>query len=448
MKHYNTFIFDSYAFDEKTGTITLNYSLDDEVKFTETLVIPVPSRPERPLSLDAALFALHLIGGISYYKTCLPKKIEIRSGNLTKDQAAFWNTVYENGLGEFFYQNKIDFRGLINLPATAAQSSKLTAKSLSDKPHASSKRCLVPIGGGKDSIVTIELLKKAGFDVTLFRMEAHPIIDELAKIADLPMITVKRSLSPALFELNKDGALNGHIPITAYLSFVTIITAMLHGFDAVVMSNERSSNYGNVEYLGKDINHQWSKSLAFENAFEKYVHTNITPDIRYFSLLRPLSEIHIARIYSRYPQYFSKATSCNANWKILARHEEQSDEWCRKCPKCAFVFAILSPFISKDTLIGIFGGNLFDDESLLPLYRELLAIEGFKPFECVGTPEETLTALILAHEKGEWNDSKVMQMALEEAVMPDNVRGMVEEQFTMSKDHAIPEEFLSVLNAS
>lgn len=78
------------------------------------------STPPRPLSLEAeaALFALHLAGGTSYYKTCCPKEIEVQSGKLNADQAAFWNTVYERGLGEFFYQNQIDFRKLIQFPIT------------------------------------------------------------------------------------------------------------------------------------------------------------------------------------------------------------------------------------------------------------------------------------------------------------------------------------------
>lgn len=451
MKNHQSFIFDSYSFDEKTGTITLNYSLDDEVKFTETLTIPVPTDSTfniQSSTFQSALQALHLIGGISYYKTCLPKKIIIKSGSLTKDQTQFWNTVYENGLGEFFYRNNIDCRGFFNFPfEKETKNQKPVTKNPNPIPQ---PLTLVPLGGGKDSIVTLELLKQAGADITLFRMEPHPLIDELADIAKLPMITVSRKLDPLLFELNKQGALNGHIPISAYVSFVTVIVSLMHGFDAVAMSNERSASYGNVEFHGKEINHQWSKGLEFEKMFQAYVQTYVSENITCFSVLRPISELHIARLFSKYPQYFEHVTSCNANWKILdtaaGLRPAATAKWCGQCPKCAFVFAILSAFLPKDQLLKIFGKNLFEDESLIPLYKELLGLEGFKPFECVGTPEETVSAMILAHEKGEFNDTVIMKMATEEANLPENVHDMIFDQMTPSQDHAIPDFFASKLH--
>ncbi|HLC66307.1 MAG TPA: endonuclease domain-containing protein, partial [Candidatus Nanoarchaeia archaeon] len=257
MQKYQRFVFDSYSLDQKSGEIALKYSLDDTVHFTEHLKLPPATKQVDPSVLDRALFALHMIGGVSYYKTCVPKTIEIRSGSLTKDQAHFFHEVYEKGLGEFFFRNDIDFRGLIQFPSNAEKivptNQKLKTKN--------SRRVLVPIGGGKDSIVTAELLKKAGYDVTLLRMTGHPIIDEMVEALSLPCLTIERKLDPQLFELNKQGALNGHVPITAYLTFAAHIVAMLQDFDAVVLSNERSANIGNVSFKGMVINHQWSKSM-------------------------------------------------------------------------------------------------------------------------------------------------------------------------------------------
>ncbi len=447
MKSYRSFIFDSYHFDPTTGEVTLRYSLDDEVTFAERLTLPLPPSPIafNHAALEASLFALHLIGGISYYKTCLPNTIIVRSGTLSRDQAEWWNTVYTNGLGEFFFRNKIDSRNLISFPwVEGSKETKDTCTSKQSPKHHTS-RCLVPIGGGKDSIVTVELLKKAGFPVTLFRMEPHPIIDALATVAELPMLTAKRTLDPLLFQLNADGAYNGHIPISAYLSLVTVTLSILHGFDAVVMSNERSANAGNVEYLGSTINHQWSKSLEFESLFQQYCSQFITKSLNHFSLLRPLSELHIGRMFSLFPQYFPFATSCNTNWKIL-KTDASTERWCRHCPKCAFVFAVMAAFLPKSALQEMFGSILFDDASLIPLYRELLNIEGFKPFECVGTPQETLAALVLAHERGELQETPVMRMAMEEASLPEDLHELIITQFTPSRDHLIPTEFQSILS--
>lgn len=440
MQQYQTFIFDSYGFDESARRITLTYALDNDIRFEETITLPADvslSITDRE-ALDRALFGLHLIGGISYFKTCLPKTIEIRSGVLTKEQAAFWNDVYENGLGEFFFTNKIDFRGLINFPVTTDETPSIPPPD-SRKVHA-----LTPIGGGKDSLVTIELLKSECFPQTLLRVGSHPFITQMAKTADVPLMEVGRALSPKLFELNEQGALNGHVPITAYLSFLSIVLGELYGYSHVVFSNEESANQGNTVMHGKEINHQWSKSIAFEKAFRTYVQTFITKNVDYFSLLRPLTEMTIVQMFAQFPQYLDQFTSCNANWRILK--DQPTNRWCGHCPKCAFAFALLAAFLPKEDVLHIFNGNdLFADDTLLPLYRELLGIEGIKPFECVGTPEETYTALALAAESGEWNGSVVLKLLDESAARFPDPEAAVEKAFAISDDHCIPDAFQSLI---
>ncbi|OGJ71944.1 hypothetical protein A2454_05965 [Candidatus Peribacteria bacterium RIFOXYC2_FULL_55_14] len=443
MKQYETFIFDSYTFDPKEGKIELKYSLDDEMHFTETVTLQrdglFPSGVDLEL-LDRALFALHLIGGISYYKTCCPKKMEIRSGKLTKEQAEFWNTVYEKGLGEFFYRNNLDPEGLISFPADAQDAPEpIEVQKFHD-------RVLVPIGGGKDSIVTLEMLRACRMDCTLFRLGEHPLINETAEVAKLPLISVKRQLPSVLFQLNEEGALNGHVPITAYLSFLSVIAALLYGFDFIAMSAERSASEGNVEYKGKMINHQWSKSLEFERMFQKYVHRFLTPGIDCFSLLRSMSELHIAQHFCTLPQYFRCATSCNKNWRIL--EEKPKERWCGTCPKCAFSFCQFAAFLPKKQLLEIFGKNLYQDESLLPLYRQLLGLTGFKPFECVGTPEETAAAMLLAVQQGELEETPVMQMfLLEKAESITDIPKLIRSVLEPSSEHAVSARFLMRLDA-
>jgi len=482
MKPYSSFICDYFVFDPEDGKIELHYSLDgstelttgDEVQFTETVILPTKNfqLPTSNFQFDAALRALHLIGGISYFKTCCPRKIEIRSGSLSKEQADFWNTVYEKGLREFFFKNKIDFRGLINFPQSESQTPnpKPTPYSLRPTP-----KLLVPIGGGKDSTVTVELLKKAGYDVTLFRIGRHPLIEETAKIMGLPLLTVERHLSPELFKLNAEGALNGHVPITAYLSCLTIVIAELYGFDAIVMSNERSASEGNVDYLGEAINHQWSKSLEFERMLRDYL-KDIGSPIEYFSLLRPLSELAITKMFAMHPQYFPCTTSCNTNWKISSipqplppeeeggQREDKNNKqqtfpsshgggvrgggsrWCAHCPKCAFAFTMFAAFLSKEKLMEIFGKILFDEETLQPFFRQLLGLEGFKPFECVGTPEETSAAFLLAHERKDLEDAKAMRLFVAD-VLPKikDPKKLIDTVLKPDSDHCIPQPFAKLI---
>lgn len=447
MKQYSTFRFTNYSWNHHAGKISLKYALDKDVDFEELLFLPEPVTDERlkarEWEIERLLFALHLIGGISYFKTCLPRQITVASGELGRSEAKFWNTVYEKGLGEFFFQNDIDFRGLMKFPEQKKAVAVLPA--MRRKPEANPlKRILVPIGGGKDSVVTAELLKKAGANVTLLRMESHPLIDDLAHTMGLPMLEVRRMLSPTLFELNKQGAMNGHIPVTAYLSILAMLVAVVYDFDAVVMSNERSADEGNVEYKGQTVNHQWSKSLEFEKMLRRYIAETVIDTTEYFSLLRPLSELKIAEEFSKYPQYFTRATSCNRNWKLVGERPEA--RWCGTCPKCTFVYCCMAAYLPVTTLVEMFGSNLFEDESLLPLYRELLGLEKFKPLECVGTADETKAAMLLIKKRGELQNTPVMRM-FEAECLPSikDPEGLIASVMQPSTNHCVPASLLPLV---
>jgi hypothetical protein len=442
MEQHKTFVFSSFGYDPRANRIDLGYTLDGETRFRETLEIKTNLSPVAvPQRLaNRALLGLHLAGGTSYYKTCCPKTMDVQSGDLSEGQTLFWNTVYTEGLGEFFYKNQIDPTGLVRFPITRMGGHAEAGRDIRKGS------VLVPIGGGKDSIVTIELLKEAGYDVTLLRMGSHPLIDKAVKVTGLPVITVERTLSAKLFELNKEGALNGHVPITAYLSFLATFVALQYGFEAVIMSNERSASEGNVEWKGRVINHQWSKSLAFEEMFQEYVKDYITPDLSYFSLLRPLSELGIAKLFTHYPQYFAVTTSCNANWRIL--EEKPANLWVHSDPKTAFVFALYAAFLPRETLTQIFGGLTFDAPEAQTLYRELLGLQGHKPFECVGTPEETKAAFLLAHKRGDLEDTKAMQMFVRDVLpLVNDPMRKIESSLKPSTDHRIPREFQSLMRS-
>ncbi|MBU0459129.1 endonuclease domain-containing protein [Patescibacteria group bacterium] len=439
MSKYQSFIFDSFGFHQQEGCIELRYSLDDQILFNETISMPLGFEYQAvPLAvLDRAFFALHLIGGTSYYKTYCPPNLVVNSGTLSKVHAKFWNKISEKGLLEFFYQNNINPKGKINFPS-GEQSPLLKF----DRPKSNNK-LLVPIGGGKDSIVAAEILKKTGWDITLLRVGNHPIVSELTEAMNLPTLTVERTLSPKLFELNRQDAYNGHVPVTAYISCLSVVISLLYGFDMIVMSNERSAEEGNVEKWGKKINHQWSKSWEFEKLFSEYIKNFITTDLEYFSLLRHLSELAITKYFCTLPQYFTKFTSCNRNWKIIK--DQPKERWCRECPKCASSFALFAAFLPKESLIEIFGGNMFKDSTLRILYKELLGLEGIKPFECVGTLDEMKTAFLLAHERGDLDSTPIMQMFLKESL--PNIKDpekLKKQSLEPGSTHAIPEEFLTV----
>lgn len=443
------FIFTSFAFSPKNGRVVLRYRLDD-VDFHEQLRLPMEGVNTTTVdweAFDRALFGLHLAGGMSYWKARVPKNIIVESGTLSKEQASFWNDFYTKGLGEFFYKNEIDFRGLVQFsykePFDDAQG--IIGTDVRRTIH-DVRTPLVPIGGGKDSIVTAELLKAAGIAYTAFVTKRATPIDAVIAHMNVPSLVVERELDPQLFELNKNPkTFNGHVPITGYLHFVALLTAILHGHTDVVWSLERSASEGNVEYLGETINHQYSKSLEFERAFQKYTRRFILPSVRSFSLLRPFSELRIVQEFAKHPEYFKNFSSCNRNFTIANTVNHHKVFWCGECEKCAFVFVALSAFLPHKDVVNIFGVDLFDFEALLPTLKPLLGLEGNKPFECVGTADETVAAMELAHQRGDAEKTLWMQYYVNEVCSSRDVDALIERVLTPSNEHEIPPEYAHVL---
>ena len=388
LNKFSCFIFESYKLDREKKIASFYYSFDDKTKFKEVIDFSKDRIDWKEVNLkllDVVLFNLHLAIGVGYYKAFLPKKILIQSGVLNKAQAEFWNNIYLKGLGEFFYRNKIDFRGLINFPYQNVKAAPIKVN-LRD-------RCLSPIGGGKDSCLAAEKLKELGTEFSLFSLRTSKIQADTAKVIGAPYFYYDRVIDPALFKLNDEGAYNGHVPISNIYIWTCLLAAVLNDYSTLVFANEQSSNFGNVKYLGLNINHQYSKSGEFEKLLSNYIKDTVSPDIKFFSILRPYSELKIVKEFSKYPKYFPVFSSCNRNFKIVKKSEIR---WCGECPKCAFTYSLLTAYNPIEKVNKIFGKNLFEDKNLLPLFQELWGEKKFKPFDCVGTPEEVRSAFSLA----------------------------------------------------
>lgn len=434
MKTPDTFFIHAPVWDAESGLAKLHYSFDQQTIFTEEIDFGIAS--DHP-ALETALIHLSVAAGISYYKAFVPKTIIVEGEGLSEDEAAFFTKMYQNGLGEFACRNEIDMSGRCGF---IVNPDKLSSPYSIDLPRKSA----VLVGGGKDSLVSIEMLRAAGEDMTLFAVNPKKPILDCIKDSGLPAVAVHRSLDPQLFALNEQGAYNGHVPITGILSFISVIAGMLHGFDTVILSNERSANEGNVEYGGTVVNHQYSKSLDFERDFQDNLKRNISPDIKYFSLLRQFSELHIAQLFARVDRYDGSFTSCNRSFKI---HEAMIDQrWCRDCPKCRFVFLALATAMPKARLLDVFGGNMLDDESQLEGFRELSGLSGHKPWECVGEIRECASAILQLSMRDEWNnDALIKSLAPELAVNEAELLDAYEDLLTPSLDHALPEEYEAVV---
>ena len=395
-KKYPRFVYENYSYRNsgKDLKISFNFKIVPDISFNPTLLIKNIPKLNRA-RIDNLIFNLGLVEMISYWKATCSPIIEIKTGGLNREQIKWWQDLIMNGMGQFFFENKISFQKPKFIVATPKKQS-LAKPSLDEL-------ILVPVGGGKDSVVTLELLSafsKKKMGIRCFSLNPTGAAKKVMKVAGYKNpIIVERKIDKKLLELNRRGYLNGHTPFSAYLALLTTLTAALFAYKYIALSNEKSSEEGNVRYLGKMINHQWSKSFEFEEKFRKYSKKYLAKDIEYFSFLRPLYEIEIAEVFSRYPKYFPVFLSCNEAYKTASGSKKPTKKWCGKCSKCLFVFMILYPFLEEKKLFKIFGKNLFQERTLLPILQQLIGERDFKPFECVGTKKESLAALYLGWMK-------------------------------------------------
>lgn len=333
------------------------------------------------------VFLLGLAEAVSYWKAACPERFVIACGDLGADEREWWKRLWFGGLGEFFYRNSIDtdFDSFVNIECEGAP--------LPDEreEYVSSGLELVPVGGGKDSAVTLSLLSDLRRKIMCFTVNDQPAREHTVLAAGLErrgILRTLRTIDPELLRLNSEGFLNGHTPFSSVVAFLSLYCARLVGADDIILSNESSANESTVG--GADVNHQYSKSFDFERGFSSYVASLGIP-VRYFSLLRPFCELQIAKKFASLPQFFGIFRSCNAGSK--------KNIWCGACAKCLFVYIILSPFLGEEELAGIFGRNLLDDAGLAADLDALCGAAENKPFECIGTVGEVCAALSMTREK-------------------------------------------------
>lgn len=396
------FIYHGYEISEGDDTLDLEYHFEIPglAEFKPQWKIAKPKERRDDLGdarLRGLVFSLGMTELVSYLKTACCPQVRVSCGALSQKQVSWWKKLYYNGLGEFFYTNGIDadedfidivsdFDGDNACGYTCLDDGSDISPSDADFSGSDAMpKVLIPIGGGKDSAVTLELLSGFAGRFCYMINPRRAMTDTVAAagIADENVITAKRTLDKNMLELNAQGYLNGHTPFSAIVAFSSAIAAYIHGISYIALSNESSANESTVP--GSFVNHQYSKSFEFESDFSNYEALYIGSGVCYFSLLRPLTELGIAGIFSRFDKYHSVFRSCNAGSK--------NDIWCCACPKCLFVYIILSPFLPAKSVQQIFGKDMLSDINLCPTLEKLIGIHPEKPFECVGSRDEVNAAL-------------------------------------------------------
>ena len=393
------FLYRSYNINETVDSVevSFSFSIPELMDFSPSWVFSKPAdvSVKGDLTFERMAFSLGMAEAVSYWKAVCSPEMRVECGELSTEQISWWKKLYYLGLGEFFYVNGIstDMDSFVNIVPTGSFDSSLTEN------KRELNGCLVPIGGGKDSALTIETLTQAGMKCRCYAINKRCSISATVEAAGLPedaLIISQRKFDRSLIELNNKGYLNGHTPFSSIVAFSAEITAYLNGLKYVVLSNESSANESTV--AGQDVNHQYSKSFEFERDFHEYEEKFLKSGVYYFSFLRPLSEFQIAKMFVSHEKYLPVFRSCNLGSKV------SPDIWCGECPKCLFVCLILSPFLSPSKLRSVFGKDLLNDSDMMDYFIELIGQSVHKPFECVGSIDEVNLAVSLAIEKYEAND--------------------------------------------
>lgn len=383
-KKYKNFSYNSFQISETDGEINIEYEFEIEnlCKFNPTIKLLKKNMKIKDIHTDfirKLVFHMGMVELISYWKPTCSKNVIIKCGSINKEQIQWFKKLYYYGLGELFYTNniKISMEEFMNITCIGKQNN-----STGDINEEDYSGYIIPIGGGKDSIVTLEILNNIQ-DKKALIVNPKDVTLNCAKLAGIEnenIIEIFRKIDSNIIDLNNKGFINGHTPFSSMLAFLSYFIAYITGYRYIALSNESSANESNVE--GEKINHQYSKTYEFENDFKDYTRKYLKTPIKYFSFLRPLTEIQIAKLFSKYEKYHNIFKSCNVGSK------SKPWNWCCNCPKCLFVYIMLSPFLYKEKLINIFGEDLFEKENLKDTFIELLGYSKTKPFECVGTYRE------------------------------------------------------------
>ena len=444
-EQYPVFIFKSMNISESADAVEISYSfsIPELADFNPSWKFPKPEgiSVSGDLTFERLAFSLGMAEAVSYWKAVCAPTVKVMCGELNSEQISWWKKLWYLGLGEFFYVNgiKAERESFVNI----VPEGKFTCTDTADLPELNG--CLVPVGGGKDSALTLETLVNSGMKCRCYAINKRCSISATVETAGLPesaLITAERRFDRSLVDLNKQGFLNGHTPFSSIVAFSAEITAYLNRLKYIVLSNESSANESTV--AGQEVNHQYSKSFEFERDFHEYEKNNLGTGVYYFSFLRPLAEFQIAKMFVAHKKYLPIFRSCNLGSKV------SPDIWCGECPKCLFVCLILSPFITTDELAGVFGKDMLNDKSMLEYFIELIGQSEHKPFECVGSIDEVNLAVSLAIRRLE-NEGNELPLLFNEYKMrglynPEQLDSLNSECCgSFNEENLLPDEFRKIL---
>ncbi len=411
-----SFSYVSTAWSGDRRTCVFNYEIHTSSKsfaLSESLSFP-KSIDDTPL-IQRLTRALHIALGISYYKAFVPPRIT-HPYSMDDNEAAFWNTVYVNGLGEFLLKNNLKRDVLARFEVQDGINHEDSTQQLK------SNGVMLGIGGGKDSIVAGELLKSLDLEISGFVLATGEQLGQTKEVADVmgtELQAIERRIDRQIIDINKmDGAFNGHVPISLIFALCGCVLAAQSSIGNVVVANEASASLPQAMHDGQPINHQWSKSIEFERLFQEFIYSYVSPQLHYFSAIRPLTSLGVMKLFATQQKYFEVFTSDNSLFRLKPGIREHP-RWSLDSPKSLSSYILLAPHLQEAELNKIFGRNFLNENSLQELFISLLGRSSRQVLDCVGTPNELLFSLQQLEKSGRFTDSSLMARARNEGLFKD-----------------------------
>ncbi len=385
-------------------TLRATYELDGR-SFVEMVTFDGVDTLEGP-GVRAVAELWFLVAGLSYYKAGAARRVDVGRTPLGAAGTKLLVAALHEGLGEFAFRNQLPLDDVEIFGGTEVVASKLTLDP---------ERVLVPFGGGIDSVVTTAMLADH-LDQTLFVVSPSSgrftPLEATAAVTGLKIVRATRSLDAQL--LGDEPFFHGHVPVTAMVTLLAAVAAVASERGGVVMSNEHSASAPNLRWNDLEINHQWSKSLGAEVLIAEALSERIGDQLTVASFLRDRSEIWVAQVFSDLPQFHHVFRSCNR--AFAQARDRRLDTWCGECDKCLFINLMLAPFLSREALVDIFHHEPLSDDRRSDQLRVLVGVGTvYKPFECVGDPDESAAALERVSELDEWRDESRLAALSREA---------------------------------
>lgn len=385
----SVFVFEAYSFDAVSGRADFDYS-NNGYSFRESVFFEVGDYYDNEV-FQRALYLAFIVIGVSYYKTFPTRQVEFRTDGPDTWQAVFLNHVYQEGLGQFAFENHLRREDIVHFDPLVEHAANAVSYDGSG--------ILALQSGGKDSLLTASLLTENDhmFDsLYVSSTDSHPsVVNDVAG----ELVVIRRMIDrEKLKEAAQNGARNGHVPVTFIVMAIALLQAVLLGKRTVIASIGHEGEEPR-EWIGDlPVNHQWSKTWSAEQLFSEYVNRYISPDFQVGSPLRKYSELRIAELFAlkAWPLYGHAFSSCNkANY--LQGLDNTELKWCGECPKCANSFLLFAPFVEAEELKSLFNGqDLFEKPLLTETFKGLLSVDGVaKPFECIGEIDELRLAYVM-----------------------------------------------------